>query len=321
MTYRQPTDYLPPPIHAIVVAVFVPAIIAVIGVAIALLGINEQGLTLFVALPFFQTFLSALILRTFQEVSWKRSYWTSMLSVLALSFFILIFSIDGLICLLMALPFVLIQAIPGSLLGYFLARKISVKFKGLIPLFLIAAYPGMLGFEQKFSPPPNVHEVTTCMVIDAPIDKVWEQVIATDKIEEPPGLIFRAGVAYPVQIITEGQGVGATRNCIFSTGPFVEPITVWDPPHRLEFDVASNPPAIEELSPHGHIETPHLHETFISQRGRFRLSESGGQTILEGTSWYYQRIKPDWYWHHISDAIIHQVHLRVFEQIKKQAES
>jgi hypothetical protein len=32
------------------------------------------------------------------------------------------------------------------------------------------------------------------------------------------------------------------RYCVFSTGPFVEPITVWEPGRRLGFDVAQQPP-------------------------------------------------------------------------------
>ena len=40
----------------------------------------------------------------------------------------------------------------------------------------------------------------------------------------------------------EGEGVGAIRYCSFSTGDFVEPITAWEKPHRLAFDVVKNPP-------------------------------------------------------------------------------
>jgi hypothetical protein len=110
------------------------------------------------------------------------------------------------------------------------------------------------------------------------------------------------------------------RHCIFSTGPFVEPIVAWEPPHRLEFDVSENPPPMKEFSPYGHIDAPHLHDTFVSRHGRFLLREENGKTVLEGTTWYFQRIAPDWYWHRFSDVIIHAIHRRVLEQIKRSAE-
>jgi hypothetical protein len=302
-------------------SILLPAGLSVCGVWAALHVFGEQGWVLFAALPFFQPFITSLILRSFEDASWLRCWGYSLLSILLICAGILLFSLDGLICLIMALPWALVGSLTGSTLGYFLGRRISPKVSGIIPILLAISYPGMLGFEQKFSPPPNIHEVTSSVVIDAPIEEVWKQVIAFDKIEEPPSGIFKMGIAYPIQARIEGEGVGAVRHCIFSTGPFVEPITVWDPPHRLEFDVTSNPPAMKELSPYGNIDTPHLHDTFVSQRGRFKLTAIDGKTHLEGTTWYSQKIKPDWYWHRISDEIIHEIHLRVLEQIKRQTES
>ena len=165
-----------------------------------------------------------------------------------------------------------------------------------------------------------MHEVVSSLEIDAPIGKIWDEVIAFDRITKPPEGIFRLGIAYPIQARIQGHGVGAIRHCIFSTGPFVEPITVWQPPSLLEFDVTSNPPPMQEYSPYRYIDPPHLHETFVSRHGRFRLLEKDGKVVLEGTTWYYQRIAPDWYWHLFSDRIIHQIHLRVLEQIKQHAE-
>ena len=39
----------------------------------------------------------------------------------------------------------------------------------------------------------------------------------------------------------EGEGVGAVRHCVFSTGAFVEPITIWNEPRHLRFDVTAMP--------------------------------------------------------------------------------
>jgi len=221
----------------------------------------------------------------------------------------------------MALPLAVILALIGSSVGYFLGKRLSHGVSGVAPLILVILFPFLVAFESKNPLPSPLHEVTTRIEVLAPIQAVWDEVIAFDRIEEPPTGIFRFGIAYPIEAKIDGTGVGAIRHCVFSTGPFVEPITRWDEPHALEFDVTSNPPPMREFSPWGEIATPHLHDTFTSERGRFRLYEEDGKTILEGTTWYRQTISPDFYWHKISDHLIHLIHLRVLEHIKKQAEN
>ena len=112
------------------------------------------------------------------------------------------------------------------------------------------------------------------------------------------------------------------RRCIFSTGPFEEPITVWDEPHLLKFDEERNPEPLNELTPYGHIDPPHLHGYFISHGGQFLLTElPGGKTRLEGTTWYHHSMWPATYWHWWSDYVIHRIHMRVLNHIRARAEA
>jgi len=105
--------------------------------------------------------------------------------------------------------------------------------------------------------------------------------------------ILHTGVAYPTQARIDGTGVGAIRHCIFTTGEFVEPIEVWDEPRRLRFSVADQPEPMEELSPYPHLKTPHLHGYLESHEGELRLTSlPEGKTLLEGTTWYTDRIWP-----------------------------
>jgi len=62
------------------------------------------------------------------------------------------------------------------------------------------------------------------------------------------------------------------RQCIFSTGPFAEPIEVWDEPRLLKFGVTANPAPLNELSPYGNIQPAHLHGYFVSKQGQFLLT-------------------------------------------------
>ncbi|HYE98796.1 MAG TPA: hypothetical protein VEJ18_07790, partial [Planctomycetota bacterium] len=119
-----------------------------------------------------------------------------------------------------------------------------------------------------------------------------------------------------------GRGVGAVRRCVFSTGPFVEPITVWDEPRELAFDVTAQPAPMEEWSPWPNVRPPHVDGFFVSRRGRFRLEDLGdGRTRLHGTTWYTNRMWPQAYWQVWSDWIVHRIHGRVLAHVKALAEA
>jgi hypothetical protein len=119
----------------------------------------------------------------------------------------------------------------------------------------------------------------------------------------------------------DGAGVGAVRRCEFSTGAFVEPITVWDAPRRLAFDVAAHPAPMAEWSPYRHVTPPHLEGYLRSRHGEFRLTAlEGGRTRVDGTTWYEVGMAPAAYWTLWSDALLHAVHGRVLRHVKALSE-
>lgn len=164
--------------------------------------------------------------------------------------------------------------------------------------------------------------VSTAVEIDAPAEVVWRNVISFPTLDEAAEWYFRLGIAAPMGARIEGNGVGAIRYCDFTTGCFVEPITAWEAPARLAFDVAEQPDPMFELSPYRHVHPPHLeHDTLRSRRGEFRLVPlSGGRTRLEGRTWYAFEMYPQGYWTLWSDLLIHRIHLRVLNHIKGLAE-
>jgi hypothetical protein len=169
---------------------------------------------------------------------------------------------------------------------------------------------------------PPMYEVRTAVVIAASPEQVWKHVISFSELPEPQEWYFRAGVAYPIRARISGSGPGAVRYCEFSTGPFVEPIEVWDEPHLLRFRVTENPAPLKEWSPYMLMPPKHLHGYLVSRQGQFRLTAlAGNRTQLEGTTWYQHGLWPAEYWRWWSDAIIHRIHLRVLNHIRTLAEN
>ena len=218
----------------------------------------------------------------------------------------------------MAAPFGLFLTWVGSLIGYAVVDKTPTQGPTAM-IVLMLAIP-LTAFIEQANADQYIIEVTTSVDIDADIQTVWKNVIEFPELEEPSEFLFNAGVAYPISAQIKGQGVGATRYCNFSTGSFVEPITVWDEPTLLQFEVAENPAPMKELS-FWDIDAPHLHDYFVSKQGQFKLIElPNGQTRLEGTTWYTHNIRPVFYWRLWSDYIIHSIHNRVLNHIKKNSE-
>lgn len=303
-----------------VVAVLAPALL---GMACSYLSIRYfeiYGWAMFLGVPLVVSFSSGLLHRRFVDATWGKTYGVAVLSILTLGVLIILFALDGLVCLLMALPLALLLALPGSVAGFLLGKHLASPRSALVSIILFSILPALMGFERHALLTAPSHSVVSAVTIHAPITRVWDGVIAFDRISAPPRGIFRMGIAYPIEAEIEGGGVGAIRRCVFSTGAFVEPITEWSEPHTLAFDVTENPLPMKELSIYSDLDAPHLHDIFTATRGQFRLQQEGNATVLEGTTWYTQKLYPDWYWHHISDEIIHRIHLRVLEHIKREAE-
>jgi hypothetical protein len=302
-------------------AILLPALAGFGGAALSVRVFEQYGWSLFLGLPVAVSFLSAFSWCFRRKKSFGSAYGVSCLSIVTLGGLILIFALDGLICLLMALPLALALALIGSALGRLAGSSFGGPAGASMVSLLSVSFPILVTFEHATAPAPHIREVTTSVVIDARIEDVWDAVIAFPRITDPPRGIFRLGIAYPIEARIEGEGVGAIRYCTFSTGSFVEPITGWDAPRRLSFDVTENPPPMKEISIHGDLHAPHLNGHMASKRGQFRLSERDGQVLLEGTTWYTHSLAPEFYWGWISDAIIHQIHHRVLNHIKQVGES
>jgi hypothetical protein len=216
------------------------------------------------------------------------------LSVAFLGFGLLAFAIEGVFCLVMAIPIAVPLAAFGGMCGYLLQRRRLLEHG--TPAFLslvLALTPGVQWVEHSIAARPQTFVVRSAIDINAPPQQVWRHVVAFNEIAPPTEWIFRAGVAYPIRAEIPGTGPGAERHCVFSTGSFVEPIEVWDEPNRLKFSAISNPPPMQEWTPYSHIDPSHLHGFMVSNGGQFLLTPlPNGGTRLEGATWYRHGLWP-----------------------------
>jgi hypothetical protein len=309
-----PEDNLKRKWTSIIITLIISGLLTVWGIY----GIGQYGIALFILVPLLIGAAPAILyghkIRLTKGKAWN-------LAGLTLAIFtggLLAFAIEGLICIVMAAPLGLLLTWIGSLIGYSISHTRPNNSTTAL-LILIAAIPSIAFIEEKKNQPELI-AVTTSIIINATPEAVWRNVVEFPQLKEPTELIFKTGIAYPINARIEGQGVGAIRYCNFSTGSFIEPISTWDEPRLLKFNVVDYPSPMKEIS-FWDIDAPHLHDYFVSKRGQFKLSQIGkNKTLLEGTTWYYHRISPNLYWRIWSNYIIHSIHERVLGHIKRTTE-
>lgn len=304
------------------VGMLVSVVFGVGSAALGTVALGDYGWSLFVGVPFVMGFLSVLIYSCHERRTIVSCIIVALVAVVFAGAALLLVAIEGLICLLMAAPIAFALGIVGGVAGYFVQdavwrRREEVRLYCVVLLTI----PAAMGVEYTVPPTLPLLHVQSSVIIDAPPEKVWQNVVCFSELPPPTEAIFKLGVAYPIRAEIDGQGVGAVRHCNFSTGPFIEPIEVWDEPRLLKFSVTQNPEPMQEWTPYRNVHPRHLDGYLQSCGGQFRLEAlPGNRTRLEGTTWYYHHLWPANYWQWWSDEIIHTIHMRVLNHIKQLSE-
>jgi hypothetical protein len=307
---------------AIVLSIFTAGMLGFGALQLGTRVLEEYGWGVFVGVPFLQGTLAALFVGFHRRTSLGDCIVAAMASVAISALLMFALAAEGAICILMALPLALILGMLGALLGHQLQRTGPAGGNAAVSMLLILILAPLVIAASAAAPNrPPLMSVTTSVDVDAPSATVWKNVVSFSPLAAPDEIYFNAGIAYPQSAAIVGHGVGAIRYCRFSTGTFVEPITVWDEPHELAFNVILSPPPMKELSPYENLMTPHLHGFLEAARGEFEIVPLGrDRSRLIGTTWYTDRLWPQAYWELWSDPIIHAIHARVLDHIKALSE-
>lgn len=308
---------------AALLSVVVSALIGVVLVDAGTRMMSEYGWGLFAAVPFSQGAIAAALNGVHQRRTLVQSAGVALLSVGLTLAALLAVALEGAICVAMAAPLALGIGVIGSFFGHALQdRDRGLRVNPAALLVLLLAAPAVMGAEAIVPRNAPVYVVESAIDIDATPAVVWKNVVTFPDLQPPVEPIFKLGVAYPVRARIAGHGVGATRYCEFSTGDFIEPITAWEPGKRLAFRVAKSAEPMRELSPYPGLDTAHLHGYMVSLQGEFDLVPlPGGRTKLIGRTWYMHHLWPATYWAVYSNEIVHLIHLRVLDHIKRLSET
>jgi hypothetical protein len=223
----------------------------------------------------------------------------------------------------MSLPLSIPLAMFGAIAAVRLADDADASSSGIRPMLMcMASLPVAFLVEPSLVGDPPPARAEAAIEIAAPADVVWRHVLEFDDMPASGALLFRAGIAAPINAHLQGRGVGATRTCVFTTGTFVEKIEAWEENRRLRFSFLATPPPLREWSPFADVHPPHLDGYFVPQWSEFRVVPlPDGRTRLEGTGVYVNRMRPAVYWNAWTQTAIHRVHRTVFEHVRRLSEA
>jgi hypothetical protein len=243
-----------------------------------------------------------------RKLNWTSSVliWNSVINGLIAILLSLVFLGEGFICLIIVSPLILTFVTTGAYIGRFLFEKddntLNASF--LVVVLIAIITDTMSKHEYK-------NMVSDTLIINAPPNKVWPNVVSFKPIEQKNKYwLFKIGMPSPKATTVTGNYLGAGRKCIFSNGyVFDEMIVAYQPGKDLTFDIIGQPRDPEIM---GHIDI---------KRGQFLLKDNGdGTTTLVGNSWYKLYVFPVWYYDIWAQSITRNVHFRVMEHIKELSE-
>jgi uncharacterized membrane protein YhaH (DUF805 family) len=304
-----------PPLRVALLSLAVAGAFGLLGALLSVFGLKSYGSSLFILIPFLVGVIAGVLMNLKTRSSVLASVGVALLAITIPGAVMLLFALEGLLCLGMAA----VVAYPLTGIGAVVGHALSLSTRpGMPTVTMLSAWPVFAFAEPQEFP---VGQVVSSIEIAVPPERVWPHVVGFSELPPPSEWLLRTGVACPLRARIVGEGVGAIRYCEFTTGPFVEPITAWEPPRRLAFDVSTQPPSMHEWSPYEVVHAPHLAGSMQSLRGEFRLVPlAGGRTRLEGTTWYRLKMSPNAYWSFYVERAVEVIHHRVLEHVRRLSE-
>ncbi len=283
------------------------------------LYLGEYASTLFILVPFsFGVFTGTFADKTtLRPVAFVMGGALVLLGICG----VLIFAkIEGLICVAMALPFIVLPFGLGYLLGLWFQRLEGNNSQFLI-IPLLLANPLSLHYDVQHDE-TFISTVQTEIVINAPVEKVWQTLTHRVDFSQNVHWLFEQGVSYPTSMelkIRKGQSF---LDCSTNNETKIAlKITALDSLQHFRFEPTSSLVPMHELSPYSELHAPHLQGYFTVKYGKFALIPlDNGKTKLVANSEYSYRIRPHIYWKYLSDYIVNTMHQQVLNDVKKQAE-
>lgn len=163
--------------------------------------------------------------------------------------------IEGWACWVMILPVFMIASSVGGIIGGLLKSwidksKLQISFLVFLPLFI-----GPI--ESMIETIPGTYKAYTFIDIDAPAEKIWDNVTRVREIPEAQDTGYLTkflGFPRPIKAELDFEGVGAYREAVFTNGlVFHETVTEYTDNKKMVFNIKAYPHEIPSTTLDEHV--------------------------------------------------------------------
>jgi hypothetical protein len=231
---------------------------------------------------------------------------------------------EGIICIIIWLPLVMILSSVGGVIAWVViwltkSKRDRNRCLVIVTLLPFAAAP----IEQLHTAASEVRTVNTQIKIHARVQTVWDQIKTVPMIRENEqsfSFSHMAGFPRPLEAKLVGAGVGAVRYATFEHGVlFLETITEWDDLHRLSFSIHAD---TEHIPPHTFDEHVTIGGKYFDVlRGTYWIEPVGnGDIILHLSSDQRLSTRFNFYTHLWTGYLMADLQDYILKIIKKRCE-
>ena len=199
----------------------------------------------------------------------------------------LIAKLEGVICLLMAIPAFLILSTLGAVFFHLVTRKMGPRNekRSMVALLLLPVFASPI--EGGFKASPMYTTTLSHIEIAAPRATVWKNIIRVPRIaksEIPLSLSVLMGFPDPVEATLSHEGVGGVRRASFKGNVlFTETIDAWEDGRKVSFSIVPNTAEIPPTTMDEHMIVGGKY--FNVLRGTYEIEDLGnGRCLLKLSS-------------------------------------
>lgn len=248
------------------------------------------------SIPFTLGLVIAYLVKIFTGVRFAAMFGYSFLIMC----FIILFSYavlgEGIICIIMAFPFILMAYLPGCILGWNLARLYRQANGKILSVLLIT--PLFLGaFEQNTTPATKMGSVVKSIFIEAAPKDVWEEIRNPGKIDAEEihsAYLYKIGMPKPVHAYTTEKDGETIRASFWEKGVrFDEKIIEQQEERRITWSYLFTDKSFPKGSLDDHIKIGGRY--FDLSRTAYTLIPADNGTILRLETNYRVNTHFNWY--------------------------
>lgn len=260
------------------------------------------GLSFFVFLPFTLGYI--LGKSTIKSIS----LWGLMISLFIFFILLLLGNLEGMVCLLMAMPLVIVAIAIGAFFKYLIKKyrqnhtDENMIRSSIFPLLLFITF----GIVEKELTKKDIYinEVKSEIILPYAPNEVYEAIKSVDTLDAEKPFLMKLDLPIPQKCILEKEEVGGIRTCYFEGGQIVERITELKKNEVLRMDVIDYQLTGRKWL--GFKEAIYFFEGLPNR-----------QTKMTRITTYTSELYPRIYWQPLEMIGIEQEHQYVFSNLKK----